>query len=670
GFSTDVNRDYSTSKGRNTTPDDIIILPTFNKTFNMNRNYDLKWDLTKNLKMDFTANNIERVMEPDGEVTDATKDTLFKQFFERLTKTQYNHQVSLNYNIPINKIPLLDFTTASVRYAGTYSWQHSPLFDTDRDPDGEIINRIDTLGNTIQNSRNISWNGQLNMLTLYNKIPYLKRINQKSNKNKGGKTSAITSTKPGADSTKKKKDNFEILEYVARFVMTLKTVNITYSDNAGTMMPGYKRGTQMMGMDEHFQGPTVGFIFGSQQDIRNKAIASTEDGDPNNDWLVKTSSLNTPYTTTSSQSLNIRANAEPFPDLKVELTATRTQSKSTNEFFRWSDTDDGFVSDARTETGTFSMSFLTYKTSFKDGDETFTAFLNARPNVSARQGENPNSTTTINGYAEGYNAVSQDVLIPAFLAAYSGKNPNGIGLDPKPNIPKPNWRVTYDGLSKLEKVKKYFKSFTLSHAYRSSYNIGGYTSNLLYGERNGGAFERESVSSISTNPNFLPKDLINTVTISEQYSPLIKLEMTMNNSVLLSFEYKKDRNLSLGLTSKTITEMNGREIIGGIGYRLREVKLPKRFQIKGKPIKSDLNLKADISFRKNETIMRRIVEEVSQSTGGTNIISIKVSADYVISDKINIRLFYDRIINKPVISTSFPTTNTNAGVSLRLTLSN
>jgi cell surface protein SprA len=663
GFATDVNRDYSTSKGRNTTTDDILILPTYNKTFSVNRNYDVKYDITKNLKLDFVANNMERVLEPDGEITDETRDTIRKEFFERITKTQYNHQISVNYNIPINKLPLLDFTTASVRYAGTYSWQHSPLYNTKYTPDGKVIG-ADSLGHTIQNSRNISWTGQMNMVTLYNKIPYFKKINQKNQKGKNAKTPAKVPAKTtAADSTKKKEDNFEILEYVARLVMTLKTVNITYSDNAGTMLPGYKQNTQMMGMDENFMGPTTGFILGSQNDIRDKAIE--------NDWLVKTSSLNTPYTTTSAQNLNIRANAEPFPDLKIELTATRTQSKSKNEFFRWSDVRDEYVHDAPTETGNFSMSYLTYRTSFKKtGDETFQAFLDARPNVSARLGENPLSQATIDGYAEGYNATSQDVLIPSFLAAYSGKNPNGIGLDPKPKIPKPNWRVTYDGLSKIEKLKKYFKSFTLSHAYRSSYSIGGYTSNLLYkGDEDGWSTLRENVSSISNNPNFLPKDLITTVTISEQWSPLIKMEMTMNNSILVSFEYKKDRNLSLGLTSKTITELNGREIIGGLGYRIRELPLGK-LQIKGKPIKSDLNLKADISFRKNETIMRRIVEEVSQSTGGTNIISLKISADYVISEKINIRLFYDRIINKPVISTSFPTTNTNAGVSLRLTLSN
>lgn len=662
GFSTDVDRDYSTSKGRNTTSDDILILPTFNKTFNMNRNYDLKYDITKNLKLDYTASNMERVLEPEGAVTDATRDTVRREFFNRLNTTTYNQQTNINYNIPINKIPLLDFTTASVRYSGTYSWTRAPF-------------NADSLGNTIQNSRNVSWNGQLNMVTLYNKVPYLKKINQKSNQKntKGGKSApAIKSGgKTPADSTKKQ-DPYEIVEYVARLVMTLKTVNVTYSDNAGTILPGYGRRTQMLGMDEHFQGPSAGFVFGSQQDIRPRAIASSMDNDPNNDWLVKTQSINTPYMNTRSKNLNIRANAEPFPDLKIELTATRTKTQSNSTFFRWNGSE--FKNENPTETGNFSMSYLTYRTSFgKVGDKNFQAFLDARANISARLGgNNPNSSTSVNGFAEGYNEVSQDVLIPAFLAAYSGKNANSVSLDPFPKIPKPNWRVTYDGLSKLEKVKKYFKSFTLSHAYRSSYNVGGYMSNLLFEDLDNDGYTsiKENASSFAANPNFVSQKQINTVTISEQWSPLIKLEMTLNNSVLVNFEYKKDRTLSLGLTSKTVTELSGREIIGGLGYRLRDLSLGPKVTIKGKQIKSDLNLKADISFRKNETVMRRIVEEVSQSTGGTNIISLKVSADYVISDRINIRLFYDRIINKPVISSSFPTTNTNAGVSLRLTLSN
>ncbi|MES2591375.1 MAG: cell surface protein SprA [Bacteroidota bacterium] len=668
GFSTDVERGYNTAKTRDITEGEMLVIPTFNKRFTMNRNYDLKYDLTKALKFDFTATNEGRILEPQGAIdTREEKDTLRNNFLGLGKTTQYNHQANVNYAIPINKVPLLDFTTASVRYTGTYNWVRAPF-------------NADSLGNTIQNSQAIQWTGQMNMVTLYNKIPYLKKINQKGNKNtsnKNSKTPPPPAKGKGAapvDSTKKeKKDPSQVLMYVARTIMSLKNVNITYATNQGTILPGYGQFTNMMGMDGNFAGPTPGFIFGDQKDIREEAVEKN--------WLVKTQSLNIPFVRTSSQNLNIRANVEPLPDFKIEVTGVRTRSKSQNEFFRWKTNDtladgtitDHFKSESPMETGNFSMSFLTFGTSFKDGDATFKKFLDARAEVSSRLGaENDSSQSVINGYAEGYNATSQDVLIPAFIAAYSNKNPISVGLSAFPKLPKPNWRITYDGLSKIEAIKKRFKSITLSHAYRSTYNVSGYTSNLLFTDpdNDGYTATKEAVSSISSNRNYLAKDLINTVTVSEQWSPLIKVDITLHNSVLVNFEYKKDRNLSLGLTSKTVTEVGGREAVVGLGYRIKDLSLGKRFQIKGKPIKSDLNLKSDLSFRKNETIIRRIVEEVSQSTGGTNIISIKVSADYVINERINIRLFYDRIINKPVVSNSFPTTNTNAGISLRLTLSN
>nr|MBA3972447.1 cell surface protein SprA [Bacteroidota bacterium] len=666
----DVDRDFSTLKNRNTTGGDLLILPTYNKRFTMGRNYELKYDITKALKLEYNAGNEARILEPEGDIdTGEKRDTLRDNFLKGGKTTQFNQQTNISYTIPINKLPLLDFTSANVRYGSTYAWDRAPF-------------NADTLGNTIRNSRTLNWNGQLNMVTLYNKIPYLKKINQKGNRGNSKNPRGSAITKPGvpktpaqvADSIKKAKDEkFEILEYVARIIMSVKTVTVTYGTTEGTILPGYGQSTTVFGMDNRLAGPTPGFVFGSQRDIREEAAQKS--------WLVKTQSLNTPYVNTFSQNLNIRANVEPLPDFKIELTATRLKARSNSEFYRWTlnDTlDDGsvvdhFASQSPMETGNFSMSFLTYSTSFaKDPGVTFQKFLDIRPGVSARLGDNPNSGGTIGGvYQEGYNATSQDVLIPAFLAAYSGRSENTISLSTFPKVPKPNWRVTYDGLSKIEKIKKYFKSFTLTHAYRSTYSVGGYTSNLLYTDpdRDGYTAVKEIVSSVPGNPNFLSKDLISTVSIAEQWSPLVKLDMTLKNSILVSFEFKKDRNLSLGLTSKTITEIAGREIVTGLGYRIPKLKLGKA-QIKGKPVMSDLNLKLDLSFRKNETVIRRIVEEVSQSTAGTNIISIKFSADYVISDKINIRLFYDRIMNKPVISSSFPTANTNAGVSLRLTLAN
>lgn len=728
GFSTDVNRNYNTIKTRDITEGEMLVIPTFNKTFTMNRNYDFKYDITKALKLDFVATNEARILEPYGALdTREKRDTVINNFLDLGKTTQYNQQVNVNYTLPINKLPLMDFTTSSVRYTGTYNWMRAPF-------------NADSLGHTIQNSRAIQFTGQMNMVTLYNKVPYLKRVNNpkaKNNKSNSAPKPKISekekqakakkekeekakkekeeqekmknmtekqkakylkkkarrekreerkkerekrkekkaeekAKKEQADSTKKV-NLMPVVDNTARLLMSLKNINVTYSMNNGTILPGYKQFTNMMGMDNNFAGPTPGFIVGDQSDIRQTAI--------DNDWLVKTASINTPFVQTASTNLNIRANIEPVKNLKIELTGVRTTTLSHNEFFRWTLNDtlpDGsitnrFKSQSPMETGNFSMSFISYKTSFKDGNEVFQTFLATREEISKRQGiQNGASGAAIDGYAEGYNPTSQDVLIPAFIAAYSGQNPSAVGLTAFPKIPKPNWRATYDGFSKMEFMKKYFKTITFNHAYRSTYNVGGYTTNLLFTDPDNDGYTtvKEAVSSYSNNPNFVVRELINTVTISEQWSPLIKVDMALHNSVLINCEFKKDRNLSLGLTSKTITEVAGREIVVGTGYRIKNVSLGKKFQIKGKPVKSDMNLKADLSFRKNQTVMRRIEEEVSQATGGTNIISIKLSADYVINERINVRFFCDRIMNRPVVSNSFPTTNTNAGMSLRLTLSN
>jgi len=260
-------------------------------------------------------------------------------------------------------------------------------------------------------------------------------------------------------------------------------------------------------------------------------------------------------------------------------------------------------------------------------------------------------------------------LIPSFIAAYSGKSADKVTLDNFPKIPKPNWRVTYDGLSKIKQIQKLFKTITLSHAYKSTYSIGGYTSNLLYQQdAKGNANGFQPVSTIGNNPNFFPKNLISTVSIVESWSPLVKVDITLHNSILANVTFNKDRNISLGITNKAITEILGREIVIGTGYRIKDVPMGK-LKIAGKQIRSDVNLIGNVSIRRNQTIIRRIEEESSQSTAGTSIISLKLSADYTISQKLTIRLYYDRILNHPLISNSFPTSNTNAGISLRLSLS-
>ena len=410
--------------------------------------------------------------------------------------------------------------------------------------------------------------------------------------------------------------------------------------------------------------PGTDFVFGSQRDIRGDAVF--------NNWLSD-SLTNTPYLTKHTENLTARATAEPLPNFKIEVTANRNFSKNHSEFFQ-TDSLGEFRTFSPMETGSFSISYFTWNTAWVNDNKTtysnqnFENFKAYRLDIANRlAAANPNSVGIVDstGFPVGYGPTSQEVLIPAFLAAYTGKNPNTMSLDIFPKIPKPNWRITYDGLSKLAFVKKYLKTLTIGHAYRSSYNVGAYVTNVLYQQDQDG-FEttRDMIG------NFIPKRDINQVSITEQFSPLINFDMVWNNSLLSKFEYKKSRDLSLSLANTQLTEISSNEIIIGLGYRIKNVVINIKSINGGRKskLKSDLTLKADVSIRTNKTVLRKVVENIDQISTGQQIISINVSGDYKLSERFNIRLFYDEIISNPFVSSQYPNSNINAGISLRFTL--
>src|SRR5690606_8875262 len=221
--------------------------------------------------------------------------------------------------------------------------------------------------------------------------------------------------------------------------------------------------------------------------------------------------------------------------------------------------------------------------------------------------------------------------------------------------------MTYDGLSKIPFFKRYFKSITLNHRYRSTFSVGSYTRNPNYETLNGDPIIKDQ------NENFITERQLTTASIVEYFSPLINVDMTWNNSLITRLEMRQDRNLSLSFNNNQITEVKGKEYIIGLGYRVQNLKLP--FKVGKVERASDLDLRADISMRDNRTVIRRIVENRNELTAGQRIFSIKFTADYRFSNRLNLRLFYDRVANTPLISTTFPTANTNAGISLRFTLS-
>jgi cell surface protein SprA len=269
---------------------------------------------------------------------------------------------------------------------------------------------------------------------------------------------------------------------------------------------------------------------------------------------------------------------------------------------------------------------------------------------------------------DGYGESAQSVLIPAFLAAYGKRDPNKVNLNPILDIRDmlPNWRLTFDGLSKIPFIQKYFRSININHSYRSSYTIGSFISNPFFVGTEAGYVD---TASRDMNGNFLNEVDIGSVSINEQFSPLIALDMNWVNSLTTRLEYKKSRSLALSLANSQMTEISSNEFVIGAGYRFSG--LPLIFNLPGggqTAMESDLNVRGDFSIRDNRTIIRKVIEDVDQITAGQRIVKIALNFDYVLSDRFNIRLFFDRVVNKPFVSLSYPTANTNVGFSIRFTL--
>ncbi|MBK9761752.1 MAG: cell surface protein SprA [Flavobacteriales bacterium] len=649
---------------------DIVSLPpipTYNKTFGWQSQYGFRYEITKNLKVDFNANRNAIIGEPAGRVNgsdrpayEVWKDSVLTSIREFGLPTGYDHTVNVTYTLPLDKLPLTDWITVNTTYGAAYKWDRAPLTQ-------------DSIGNTIQNSRTISINGQLNFVNLYNKIKFLKKINDKAKGNKGGKVTPPKGKGGGSksDSTNTKTPSpskINPVEGFARVLMMLRTGTLTYSQNNGMLLPGWNRGPNVIGMDAGFGAPGFGFILGEQNTNFNGDIvrdfASEASG---NGWLVKNKSIFTPHTQTRTENITARLALEPFKGMRIDVSANRTIGTNRNSFYRW-DTLDTWRNDSPRETGNFSVSMLNWPTTFVNDDENlvnqvFENMLAYRTTISQRLGsENsfsdlPSGLPSDSVFWTGYGATNQDVVIPSFLAAYTGRDPNSVKLNPFKLLPAPNWDITYDGLTKLEFFKKLFRTFTVNHSYRSTFTIGGYQTNLFY-EPGGNATD--------IGGNFIPEKQISVVTISEVMRPFINFDATLQNSLLAKFEYNRDRSLSLSLSNNQVTEVRGKEFVIGSGYRFKNVKFP--IQIGSAKPKSDLNLRVDLSWRQNNTVIRQIQQRQNTVTAGQDIISIKTSADYVINQKLNIRAFYERVINKPVISTTFPSANTNLGISLRFTL--
>lgn len=461
--------------------------------------------------------------------------------------------------------------------------------------------------------------------------------------------------------------------FVGRLLSAVKRTSVTLNQTAGTVLPGYMDSTRMMGINTLDGQPGLGFVYGYQPD-RNWLFSKAADGK-----LTRDPIFNAQIQQQFSRTFNVQTTIEPIPDLRIDLTFNSTFSKNRSELFK--DTGSGrYETLSPYESGAFNVSYIGIGTIFKPsgaGYGTYQQFLNNRQVVSRRLGDaNPYVNGTPDpknpNYVKGYTQYSQDVLVPSFIAAYTGQSAERVPLVDYTDrrvrsnpfrgfTPMPNWKVTYNGLSKLPVFKDYFKNLVINHNYTGTLSMNSFVSALFYQDIYSVGFP----SFIDSNSgNFVPFYQIPNLTISEQFAPFLGIDAAFHNNLTARFEFRKSRNVSLSMIDYQVSETKSTEFVIGLGYRKRGIRLP--FPVLGvRRLKNDVNMKMDIGIRDDKSFNSYLAQNIDVITRGQKVITISPSIDYIVSDKLTVRLFYDRRQSIPYVSSAFPITTTRAGITLR-----
>jgi cell surface protein SprA len=406
-----------------------------------------------------------------------------------------------------------------------------------------------------------------------------------------------------------------------------------------------------------------------------------------NSWLSKDTMLNAALNQKMTENINAQIKIEPIKEFNIDISFKRNKSQVYSAYYKY----DSFAQEIEgplspLSTGRYSISFFALPTNFIGSDENnvssiFNQFLENRETIAHRLAAsnaafNPDYSgiliqDSVNGrlYPDGYGATSQQVLIPAFLAAYSGSDASTQSLSPFLSIPLPNWKISYTGLNKNEWVKKWANSITLSSNYSCDYTVGAFTSdNRVPIENPDYDYGTEWVRNELSN-NFIARDVIDQVTINEQFSPLIKMDVNLKNSFQTNFEIRRERSLSLSFSNLQLTEINRMSYVFGGGYRFKDVELNIRMGGGStKNLKSDVLVKADFALNINKTILRKIDQNVNLVSSGAKVLSLNLSGEYSLTEKLVLKAYFEMTMNTPFVSNSYPNSTTQGGFSLRITL--
>ena len=758
---------------------------TFSDQFLWNREFALRWDLTKNLHMNFQSATHAQVDVPYPDVnTDlyadqyhAWKDSVYRSAVLNSVRTwgtplDYSQSFTASYKVPLNLLPVFDWVNTDASYSSNYSWERGM-----EDENGN------SYGNTVNTHRELTLNGSFNLVKLYNHVPFLKKVNEKFNrtmsrsqyerkkqekekkkkdakelaadpkkalpKNKKAFEKEITllpdttlSIRHGKNSKRlivsaktadgklfpikyKKVDNNQIKliskvdsaqkikisvlakepleekswyktwQTVARLAMMVRNVSFNYRSSYQLTLPGFTPsigdafGQKKVGS----MAPGLDFAFGLVDD---DYIGKARE----NDWLLRNDSVATPATTSKTDNLQLRMTLEPVKDLKIDLSAVRTQTTQKSIQYMY----EGIPT---TQSGSFQMSTISLSTAFEGmGDansgyrsKTFEKFVNSLAGYRDRVEAQYAGTVYPAGSALGggkfdasrtpVNQYSGDVMIPAFLNAYTSMGGNSLSLFPALSRLLPNWTVRYSGLGKLPWFRDHFKSVNINHSYKSIFAVGSYNSYSTYQEyMNGLGF----ISDTSTgNPSPSSMFNISQVSINEAFSPLLGMDVTFNNNMTLKGEYRQTRVLNLSMTSVQLNEALSKDWVIGMGYRINNFSLfeggARKLKVKTgagnmkdnrnassnsqqvRGTNHDLNLRLDFSFRKQAAIVRDIATMTSSASSGNNALKLSFSADYTFSKLLTMSFYYDRQTNTPLLSSSsYPTTTQDFGLSIKFSL--
>ena len=737
-FLTNMSRYYYEQQTRSET-DVMFQLPvSVSKNFLWDRQLQLSWNILKSLSLSFTSNTSARIEETVGAVNRKLfpdrykewKDTVWQSILSMGTPWSYNQSFNGTYRAPFNRIPVLDFLTASATYNATYRW----------DRGAEIDGR--SLGNTIANQSSISVDGRFNFDNLYNKIPYVKDVNKRfassrrptvakkpkkferaiklkpdtttlirhNLRNKKVKITAVT-----ADSTipftfqhrvvdqntveilthsdknikftveeilkEDKKIWNEIGQYALRFVMSPRNLSMRWKRTRTLNIPLFNNSIGNIFGQETGHGPMspgLDFAFGLTDE--SFIYKAKERG-----WLITDDGQTSPAMWSTGTELNFELQLEPIKGLKISLTSNRTDNRTSQIQFMYADMP-------VTRSGSYTKTHVAAATAFssskaEDGyySKHFQQFLDNIPVIRNRveaqyagtrypsggfMADNPNAGAPFSPATGSVSETSSDVLIPAFIAAYTGTDASKQYLTPFPSFANvlPNWRVTYDGLIQIGNLKNFFKTFTLNHAYQCTYTVGSYSSYLNWlsvdGDRLGFTLDELTGQPIPSSPYN-----ISTVSITERFAPLIGVSATLKNEIQVNAEWRDQRTLTLNSSAGQLVEATTRGLTVGLGYKIVNFNSILKIRSSQQGVSNDLTVNADLSLQNTQSLIRRIESNYTQATAGTRTLNINFNASYILSKRLTLAAYFDHQVNTPIVSSSaYPTSNTSYGLSLNLNL--